>query len=436
MFSILFIYLIINVIIYFTTSHVTIYSVTTGPLAKSYKYSALALRNETVVWTEQAGNIHYYTREGEKVGSGRDVYTIDEGGKLKSLLTEEEHSGLMNKDYTKIKDQSADFTSQYDGKNFSSVYDFKYQIEGSVLEMLSANLLNSINTLEDSSEGATSLFTRAKAPVEGVVVYSIDHMEDLTEADLSAELFNMKNYKKVNLRENELVEGGEAAYKLVTDEYWSLYFPLDDKTATEVADQSRMSIRFKKDDKIETGQFEIIQVDDQSYGKITLDSGMIRYASERYLDIELLINYKKGLKIPNSAIVEKQFFTVPLDFYIEDQGGFLRETFTEDGQPTTELVKATIYEETDTVYYVDAVTFKEGDYLVMPDSTQRYQLSEKAILQGVYNVNKGYTVFNQIRIADQNEEYCIVEDHTKFGLSQYDHIILNGDSVKEEDIVY
>ena len=80
--------------------------------------------------------------------------------------------------------------------------------------------------------------------------------------------------------------------------------------------------------------------------------------------------------------------------------------------------------------------FQDGDVLVQPDSNTRYTVGNTGTLEGVYCINKGYAVFRKISIIDQNEEYCIVESGTTFGISQYDFIVQNGDSVKEEDILY
>ena len=38
---------------------------------------------------------------------------------------------------------------------------------------------------------------------------------------------------------------------------------------------------------------------------------MVRYAKDRYAEVELLLSEETGLKIPNSAITEKEFYTVP-----------------------------------------------------------------------------------------------------------------------------
>ena len=57
-------------------------------------------------------------------------------------------------------------------------------------------------------------------------------------------------------------------------------------------------------------------------------------------------------------------------------------------------------------------------------------------LEGVYGMNKGYEVFRQIEILDQNEEYCIVAKGTSYGLQPFDYIVLDGESVKEEEILH
>ena len=38
-------------------------------------------------------------------------------------------------------------------------------------------------------------------------------------------------------------------------------------------------------------------------------------------------------------------------------------------------------------------------------------------------------------ILDKNEEYCIVQAGTRYGISQFDYIVLNSDEVKEEQII-
>ena len=89
--------------------------------------------------------------------------------------------------------------------------------------------------------------------------------------------------------------------------------------------------------------------------------------------------------------------------------GFIKEIYLEDGSVSTEFVEATIYNSTEEDYYVDTSLFEIGDYIIMPESTEKYAISKKATLIGVYNINKGYADFKQITILNQNEEYAIVQ---------------------------
>ena len=77
-----------------------------------------------------------------------------------------------------------------------------------------------------------------------------------------------------------------------------------------------------------------------------------------------------------------------------------------------------------------------GDYLIKPESVDRYQIGPTTTIKGVYNINMGYAVFKAVIILNQNDEYCIVQSGTRYGLAQYDHIVLDSSLVNEDDIVY
>ena len=94
---------------------------------------------------------------------------------------------------------------------------------------------------------------------------------------------------------------------------------------------------------------------------------------------------------------------------------------------------------TDEYYYVeksDDGLLKSGDYLVKPDSNERFQVGPTAKLTGAYNINKGYAVFKQVKELANSGEYYIVEKGTKYGLSVYDHIVLDASTVSDGQIVY
>ena len=89
--------------------------------------------------------------------------------------------------------------------------------------------------------------------------------------------------------------------------------------------------------------------------------------------------------------------------------------------------------------YLDASgkgEFNSGDYLLKPDSEERFQVGPTDTLEGVYNINKGYAVFKQIDIIEENDEYVTVRRGTSYGLNVFDHILLNGEEGEEGQPVY
>lgn len=438
-FGIIFIYILISIVVYIVNPHISVYEVNKGSLATNNTYQGLILRSEAKVTAEKAGYINFYAREGEKIGAGQTVYTIDETGKLEQILsdTTNSESTLTEDDVNSLKTEISNFSNNFDTTNFKSVYNFKYDIENTVLELVNINLLNSLSDLSSEEAG---IFTTCSAPTEGLVVYSTDGYEEVTIDTLTEDMLNYDNYKKISVKTSDLVNAGDVVYKLITDEAWSVIIPLDEDKATEYADRSTIRIKFKKDGVTANAGFSIIRINSKPYGKLDLSSSAIRYATDRFIDVELMISNIEGLKIPVSSVIEKDFYTIPVDYATQGGNnnniGFLLETYDENGQSSTQFVQPTIYYSTDEEYYVETHEFETGNYIVKTDSTDRYPIGKTAKLTGVYNINKGYAQFRQINILFQNEEYYIVEEGMTYGIAVYDHIVLEGEAVKEDDIIY
>ena len=170
-----------------------------------------------------------------------------------------------------------------------------------------------------------------------------------------------------------------------------------------------------------------------------MQTAMVRYINERFVDIELAVNDQSGLKIPKSAITTKEFYTVPKEAFAQggdsNNLGLLISKTTEDGEQVV-FVTPTIYYETDDFYYIDDEDVTAGDVALINNSSKRYTIgTDKDSLIGVYNINKGYAVFKQINIMYENEDYAIVEQKTAYGISLYDHIALDGSKLTENQLI-
>ena len=175
-----------------------------------------------------------------------------------------------------------------------------------------------------------------------------------------------------------------------------------------------------------------------AYAQLSFDRHMLRYLSDRYLTFEIVENIETGLKIPISAVTEKNFYTIPVEYLAKADTGnvFYLETYDQNGTAVTKNVEARIYQETENFYYVDQSSFEVGDTLIKPDSNDHYKIGLTSPLKGVFSVNQGYTIFRQIEILSESEEYYIIKTDTPYGLSLYDHIILNSRTVEENQVIY
>ena len=432
MFGILFLYMIICLIMYLTSPHVTAYEVTAGPLSGNYKYTAIALKSEKIVYSTSAGSINYYARENSKVGVGNAIYSVGASLNNQSGVTSEATDDNSSVDFSAFHTIASSFSTAYSAMDYQDVYNFKADAQTAIFEIYSQNQMDSA-----ANYSGQNLVT---ADTDGIVVYSVDGMEDKTIDDIRLSDFSKTNYKRTNLRMKESVSANDPVYKLITSEEWSLIIPLDTKTATELADSTTVRFTFLEDKSTFNADFSIIQNEDGFFGKLDISNSVIRFAGDRFIDIELQINKVSGLKIPNSAIAEKTFYRIPKEFVSvnennENEISLIKETYDTDGSAITKYITATVYDKTDTDYYVDTGLFEEGDYVLMKDSSKRYQVSDTKSLIGVYSINKGYAVFREITIIDENEEYCIVESNSSYGLAQYDHIALDASTVKEDAIV-
>ena len=440
-FATIFIYVVICVIIYFQAQHIVGYSVKEGSLTSNTIYKGIALRSEEIITSTDAGYVNYFAREGERAAYGNLIYTIDETGKLSDYIKSNEsgENTLSDSDLSELKTEIVSFAGNFDCRDFSSVYNFKYNVEGTVMKLANYNILENVDALNGAS--GTALINYCYAPDSGIVIYSTDGYEDLTLQDITKEHFDQDAYEKTHLVNNELIAKGDPVYKLSTSEDWSIVIPVEADLAAQLEEAEYIKVRFLKNQYTAWGQVTTNTNEaGDTFASLTFTNSMITFCTDRFVDIELLLEDESGLKIPNSAIVEKEFFIVPKEYVTlggnSGNSGVLLETYDENGNATTEFVETSIYEETETEYYLDDTVLRAGNYLIKPDSTDKYAVSKTGTLIGVYNINKGYADFKQIIILYQNDEYSIVKSNTAYGLNVYDYIVLDASTVKDNEFIY
>lgn len=459
LFAIVFIYLAVTVIMYFTGDTVSVYEVREGSIVNDNSYTGLILRQEEAVNAESGGYISYYQNGNSKVKTGMPVYAISD----RKLDTEavssaaEDSSGgsaaLNSEVQAGIIYQMQSFNENYDPDDFSTVYSLKNEITAALQDAFSATRTEQLATVIAASSLEVSTYT---APRDGIIAFTVDGMEPLTKDTFTAEDFDRTSYEGKILEDQMKLSAGSPAYRLITSEDWSVIVQLDRETAeqfkekiaaangtskksAEAAGESQsmsIKVRIDKDSETMWADFSILSRDGDYYGCLDLDNSMIRYAEERYLNIELILEDESGLKIPRSSVIEEKFYVIPEDYITtggnsSSDGVMVRQ---EDGSAVFQAVN--IYDSSEEEVCVSRQDLSEGDILIRPESNDTYTVGKTRSLQGVYNINKGYAVFKKVDILCENDEYYIVKEGDSYGLYNYDHIVQDGSSVSPEEVVF
>ena len=433
-FGIIFIYLIVSLLMYLTSGPISVYEVRKGSILRDTAYTGFVVRDETIVEAQEEGYVNYFVTEGEKVGARTSVYASSPEKLDFQAADEESQASLTAEEEASLLTDIQAFSDNFQEANFQEVYTVKDKIEDLLDSRSSQNRKAQLDEMLKTQGDSLKVYNASR---DGIIIYATDGYEDTTIGDVTEEMITLNDHETLTLSNNTKVQAGDPVYKLITSDQWTVVVVLSDEMTEELAETKRIKVRFAKDNQTETADFAIYNTESTNLGFLTFDTGMVRYARDRYLDIELILEDESGLKIPRSSVVEKEFYTVPEDYLTQggnSQGnGVLVQTKDNARFQETEV----FYRDTETgMIYLDPLDFSEDTVLIKPDSKETWPLKKTAKLKGVYNINKGYAVFKQIQILCESEEYYIVETGSDYGLSNYDHIALNGEDVKENDVVF
>ena len=444
LFAIVFIYLVVTIILYFTGDRISVYEVREGSIVKDNSYTGLIIRKETAVTAESSGYISYYQAENSKIKRGMNIYALspeklDTSSKTDSTQGEhtEGQSITVNPEVSSaITLQIQNFIEGYRANDFGSVYSLKSEITTMLQNEFSATRTEQLGAVIAAS-GLDVLSYQAQQ--DGIVAFTVDGYEGLTTETFTESAFDKTKYEVSSLSDETKVKAGDPVYRMITSEDWSVIVPLSKETAIKLKheDVSGIKVRMDKDSETLWGKLTVIERQGKYYGQLDFDNSMIRYAEERFLNIELIMEDESGLKIPKSSVVNEKFFIIPKE-YITTGGNSSASGVMlakENGSAVFHAVNIYDISENGDVF-VSKQDLEDGSVLVKPESSDTFVVGKTKNLQGVYNINKGYAVFRKVSVLCENDEYYIVQENEPYGLSNYDHIVQEGSSVNSNDVVF
>ena len=442
-FLVIIIYLMAYVIQYLGKEKLAIYEVSRSEISEEISETGLVLRQEALVETDQKGYVNYYVKDGARVKKGGVVYSVDTTGRLQSYLNElaDGKSPMTSEEKGQIFEDLQSFSDSFSDDNFQVIYEAQSEINHDLMSYTDTVLSEHREELEEKY-GKNS-YIEVEAEESGLISFFSDGMEKLKESTLSEEDFGNVT-KMEDLRTREEVRKGTPVYRLITGQEWSLIVPVskDDykrmKNLQE-KDVSTVQITFKKDNFVTRAPFSCFRKNGKEYIRLSFDNYVQKYMNQRYLSVNILLSETEGLQVPSSSLVEKEVYKIPADYLTKGSNSSTNNqvnVITEKkGEEVLTQVTVTVYRTEGDNVLISSEKLKNGDRLSDVEKAKTYTLKETSILQGVYVVNRGFAEFEPVTIMERTEDYCIIRtDDSKVEL--YDRIILNSNTIKENQVIY
>lgn len=430
-YGVIFIYIIISVITFFNRKKVPIYEVESGTIKESDIFEGLILREEKIIESSYKGFVNYYFREGDKAAKNSVICTISNS---ESIKTNNEYK--LSKDQLSIlSTQISNYAINNNDHFFDSIYDLKYNLNNKLLEFqqIYQNEILNIDELEEQQSDINLVESKSS----GIISYEIDGYENKNINNISSDDFDVDLEKKHLFSQNK-VEEGNALYKIINGHSWNVIIPTSEKFNENININDKIHIKdINNNNTLLAEVIDIITLNEEEFAILKINQYLTDYINERHIELEIIYFEIEGIKIPNSSIVEKSFLKIPKDLATRSGGdlGVLKTVYTEEGEESVKFIPFDIYRDEGDYYYFSG-NLELKDIIVKAGSNEKYQINEDVILQGVYDANKGYARFKLIEKLYSNDLYSIIKYNIPYGLNLYDHIIIDGEKIKEDEIIH
>lgn len=439
-FLVILFYVLFHVYTFITKSKIPLYEVQPGELYDSSSCEGMILREEELVYTEIAGYLNYYFREGARVSKNSTVYSIDSNRNIYDLIsgntTEIKLSGNDLADLKSLLQENLIFTTES-----KSVAERKAAVTTGYQRLIDTTLMEELNHIVTTT-GIISNFHVVTTEKSGILSYMSDKYTNYGIQDVSSSCFTNKE-ECDSMYSIDLIAANSPVYKIITSDNWSIILLLSDTLYGQLLGKEHATFYLENQIKV-TAPINCYRKDDAYFAEIKMNRYLTNFTSKRFINVKFEIDHVDGLKVPESAITFKDYYRIPEEYLVlggnetSKTKGLLIEEFNKDTGTTQYTFKeAEVFYTIDGFAYIDCLDFAKELYIAKQDLSERvmlYTFVNK--LEGVYNINKGYAVFKRIERLKTNNGYVIVKKNSVSGLSAYDHIALDASTVVEDAVIY
>ena len=442
-----------------------------GMIDNSDVFDGLIVRDEMVVQNMKKGNMYLIAAEGDRVKKNGQVYQIldvSEASVLEANIENVESDiekvqgkrqgvSYFQNEIQEINNNIDNYIEIYymqaEPGQITQAHDLKKQLEHQMAKRKTVHMKDSNDALDQlknekeilASELRGSEFI-SQSLESGIISYyidgyeatfTLDKLDQITEKDLD------KKYENISTTSNQIIDVNEPAYRVIKANDWKVVSFIPESWASSLKVGEKHDFVLMGDDQREIGLKVEENIPQGHQHKIIFSSNeqLDLVADQRTISFKSLEYQHEGLKIPVSAIVERNLIKIPREYIVESEKG---QGVLRSGGDTGEnmfLGLSVQYEDDKGFAYIlqsigQAGGLKLGDHIVDPAKTSSsYALSEVSSTQGVYVVNGRITKFKAIQILAKNEDYVIVKPNAINGLKQFDQIVTNPKNIQEEQLL-
>ena len=462
-FAMLSFYLLGYIFVFVNKPSVATETVNYGTIDNPQTLSGLIIRDEYVVKSTMAGQPEFNYSENNKVPKDAAVCYVKDTGVSQNI--EEEIKKIdkdilsaqatridiskYKEDIDKIQSSISNFVDntayKFSNGNVGDMYSLKNSVQKQITSrneiLISETTSSTAQLTEQRNEYATQLsgsVSSYTANESGILSFMIDNLEEINTPDtmmsITKEQINM-DVQPEYISKSVSVSEGDPLFKIVRSNVWYIvsYVPNEMAAMWEVGDT--VSIYTTNDDEEISADMTIESMDmgeSETYVVFRSDENMIDFLPIRTMTFNVRQEALTGLKIPNSAIIEKTFLKIPLSCVIDNLGE--KTVILKDGSSSGRTVNIDILRSDDEFVYVlqDFNTLKLGDTIVQGtgETASEYTINEVQTYKCVYVANSSIADYAIVDIIGENSDYSIVDPNSSYGLKIYDKIVSDAKTVE------
>lgn len=470
----LLIYLGGYIVNFFTKEKIPETVVVYGSIEPVMVFSGVIIRDETVYYSSADGLAVYEKNNFDKVKAQSTVCSVQDEKAVaeymktlntieNNMLTAQEGRAQSSAVELEVKNLNSQIQKTVDDKalmigamDMTALYDVAAKAEQLVSHRNKILLENSQGSIKNMSQqrdiyqsqlqGAISQVYIGKS---GIISYKTDGYEEQLSPSRLKVISKEETLISVDygaIYTPSYVKTGDPLFKIITSSDWYIaaYLPLE-QTEGWKPDTGKTLYVDKGNgifSEMETRIYSMERIGDDIYVVFRCNKYLTNYLDCRNISFKIKKGQTEGLKIPNSAIVEKTLIKIPVECVIETENGAKQVLRLNNATGGYDKVAVSAFSADED--YVNVImgfdNIRLGDVLAIPErinETRMLTLIEN--IKGVYVTNSGSAVYKRIVVSGEvyeNVNYTIIVPELNPYVKVSDRIVSDARNVEEKQMIY